>query len=214
MYSNSNSNSNSNRDKYRGTRGELCRTRIENKKLKIELLEEDDYPIYNKDEFIRSFKSHRGEIIYPLYIKKGVVDKWRYVDKYNNVQCNVLSKWPGSAGIIPCCNIINSPKSGLSDNAINHMNELCNKKYGENWRDNYDGDYDCCENTCYQGIPMNYSLKDIRELPKSDSKLLLLIELLKEEEVYKIRKEEELCKYKYIIGREIFDIICPHIEEV
>lgn len=160
---------------------------------------------YTIDEFINYLQDEDIDletIKYPIFFRVGRVTNWRLTDKYNNIDCEALTRWPGNAGIIPCCQTING--EGLSGEQVDDMTKRCTKKYGDKWRLNYtyDEDYegmedklDCCKNTKFKGISMGLSLNEINNLPDTIEKKELLEEINGDLEYYKISNEQQLMSF-------------------
>lgn len=148
-------------------------------------------------------------LVYPVTIMEGSNrrSQWNSVDHSNNVDCEGLTHWPGSPGVLPCCHVLNPIRFGLIPSQVEYVKGPCSQNEHlspENYVSS-EPDMDCCNNTTYKGIPMNLSRKGITELNSQDypNKDLVLDILQNEPLYYTINNQDELIQF--IMSNNLMD---------
>jgi hypothetical protein len=138
--------------------------------------------------------SNDEDISFPIILRQGSGgSKWNYTKQDNTIDCTALSHWPGGGNVLSCCHRLNSGLHGINSTSLNILNKQCGE-FPDTDYESADGNYDCCANTKYKGIPMNLSKKEIKSLYEGNypNKELVLNLLKSEPEYYEVENREQL----------------------
>ena len=141
--------------------------------------------------------SNGYDVSFPLILRKGhsSSSKWNFTRTDNTIDCDGLTHWPGGANVLSCCHRLNPSLHGVNSASLEILNRECGEYPSSDYQvTNIDGNYDCCANTTYKGIPMNLSKRQIYELYENEypHKNILLTLLENEPEFFELSSLDEL----------------------